>query len=312
MSNLALRPFFNFQQRKGKKIPTFQPSFSKRWFSEAPPAEPVHLPFHLVILGPPGSGKTTLAQHITSIESVNPKINHVKISDLLKREAKEAKSPLQKFVAHTLAKNELVPDEVVAEVLKRELMEFKFKQEGWVLEVFPMTSSQAVHLSEVVNQLGERVHSFFLLKSSPLQLLDRLRYREVHKASGRVYHPKYNPPKVEGKDDQTGEPLVRSENDQPKQIQERMKRYVQESGQLMEWLSEQEEKERVVVAEVETESLQRAKRQMEMEMEQLQLHVGMLGEKAEDGPKSYLDIFKTDAEGEGDAEGDADEAEDKI
>ena len=116
----------------------------------------------------------------------------------------------------------LVPDDVMVELMTTTLKDLDANPEtkNWLLDGFPRTVEQAATLDESFD-LGLVMH----LDVPDEEIVDRIRHRFVHLESGRVYHTLWNPPKVEGKDDVTGEPLIQREDDKEDVVRERLEKY---------------------------------------------------------------------------------------
>ena len=94
-----------------------------------------------------------------------------------------------------------------------------------LLDGFPRTIPQAQRLDEILEKDGQKITQAIELKIDENLLVDRIAGRRVHIASGRSYHVKFNPPKVEGKDDETGEPLIQRKDDNEEALRTRLKAY---------------------------------------------------------------------------------------
>lgn len=158
-----------------------------------------------IIMGPPGSGKGTISSMIVE----RFKLKHVSSGDLLRLHLSPGHSNLKA--------GELVQDDVVESLV---LPELRGGCAGWLLDGFPRTLPQAKSLLS-----QEQVNMMINLKVPDETIISRLHGRWVHLASGRIYHTTFNPPQVEGVDDQTGEPLHQREDDQPEVIKHRLSVY---------------------------------------------------------------------------------------
>jgi len=184
----------------------------------------------VILLGAPGAGKGTQAAFICQ------KLNIPKIStgDML-REAVKKETPIGKQVADIMAKGQLVPDTIVIEMVRERLQEPDCQQ-GFLFDGFPRTVRQAEAL------LAAKIHMDCVLEIAvpDAEIIQRLSGRWVHPASGRVYHTEYNPPKVPGKDDETGEPLIQRDDDKKDTVLKRLTVYHQTTQPLVEWYQLQE------------------------------------------------------------------------
>lgn len=181
---------------------------------------------NLVFLGPPGAGKGTIAAKAK--DALN--IVHISTGDLFRSNIKN-ETELGKVVKEILAKGDLVPDEVTVNMVKARLEEDDLKgNAGYILDGFPRTVAQADAL-ETFSKL-DAVINFVL---SEEEILKRLSGRRVCKSTGRTYHIIYNPPKVEGRDDETGEELIQRDDDKEEAIINRLQVYQKSTAPLIEY-----------------------------------------------------------------------------
>jgi adenylate kinase len=177
---------------------------------------------NLVFLGPPGAGKGTIAELAKDILG----IPHISTGDLFRANIKN-ETELGKQVKSILASGGLVPDEVTIAMVKNRLSEADAKK-GYILDGFPRTIPQAdalgamSHVDAVVN---------FVVPDDVI--IKRLSGRRVCKSTGRTYHILYNPPKKEGIDDDTGEPLIQRDDDKPEAIAHRLEVYATSTEPLI-------------------------------------------------------------------------------
>ena len=182
---------------------------------------------NLVFLGPPGAGKGTIASEAKN----HFDIPHISTGDLFRSHIKGG-TELGKQVQAILASGDLVPDSVTIA-----MVEDRFKQDdtkkGFILDGFPRTIAQADALSKMKNL--DFVVNFVLDRD---QIVARLSGRRMCKSTGRTYHILYNPPKVEGLDDETGEPLIQRDDDKPEAILNRLAVYEAQTAPLIEYYRE--------------------------------------------------------------------------
>ncbi|MFZ4834060.1 adenylate kinase [Rouxiella sp. Mn2063] len=169
----------------------------------------------IILLGAPGAGKGTQAQFIMEKYGI-PQIS---TGDML-RAAVKAGSELGKKAKEIMDAGKLVTDELVIALVKERITQDDCR-DGFLLDGFPRTIPQADAMKEAGIQVD-----FVLEFDVPDELIvDRIVGRRVHAPSGRVYHVKYNPPKVEGQDDVTGEELTTRKDDQEETVRKRLVEY---------------------------------------------------------------------------------------
>ena len=178
----------------------------------------------LVFLGPPGAGKGTIAVKAKDVYS----IPHISTGDLF-RENIRKETELGKKVKAILASGDLVPDEVTIAMVDNRLKEDDASA-GFILDGFPRTIAQADALMEMTAL--DRVVNFVLDKE---EIVKRLSGRRVCKSTGRTYHIIYNPPKVDGIDDETGEPLIQRDDDKEEAIRNRLEVYEASTAPLIDY-----------------------------------------------------------------------------
>lgn len=182
---------------------------------------------NLIFLGPPGAGKGTIAAIVKDAY----KIPHISTGDLFRANIKN-ETELGKMVKEILASGNLVPDEVTIKMVENRLSESDAKS-GYILDGFPRTIAQADALSQM--SLVDHVINFVIDRET---ILKRLSGRRVCKSTGRTYHILYNPPKVEGIDDETGEPLIQRDDDKEEAILNRLDVYEKSTAPLINYYKE--------------------------------------------------------------------------
>ena len=180
---------------------------------------------NLILLGPPGAGKGTQAHAICARFSI-PQIS---TGDML-RAAIAAGSILGQRVKSIMDAGELVSDNVILELVTERLLEPDCKS-GFLFDGFPRTIPQA----EALTTKGIALDHVLEIDVSDEEVIRRITGRRIHEASGRVYHVVFNPPQVEGKDDQTGDMLVQRVDDAEETVKERLKVYHDQTRPLVEY-----------------------------------------------------------------------------
>lgn len=177
----------------------------------------------IILLGPPGAGKGTQAQLISKEFG----IPQVSTGDML-RAAIKAGTELGKQAKSVMDKGQLVSDELIINLVKERIAQPDCVN-GCIFDGFPRTIAQAQALA-----LANVDIDFVVEISVPdEEIVKRLSGRRSHPASGRVYHVVYNPPKVEGLDDETGEPLIQRDDDKEETIKDRLKVYHNQTAALV-------------------------------------------------------------------------------
>ena len=179
---------------------------------------------NLVFLGPPGAGKGTIAK--VAKEALG--VPHISTGDLFRANIKN-ETELGKRVKEILASGGLVPDEITIKMVENRLSESDCEK-GYILDGFPRTIPQAEALSKMSNVEG--VINFVL---SEEEIIKRLSGRRMCSSTGRTYHILFNPPKVEGIDDETGEPLIQRDDDKPEAIRHRLELYNEATAPLIDY-----------------------------------------------------------------------------
>ena len=173
----------------------------------------------------PGAGKGTQAQIIE--EELT--IANVSTGAIL-REVSKSESDLGQKVQTYLNSGQLVPDEIIIEMLVERISKDDCNN-GFILDGFPRNIEQAKSL----DQAGVSIDLVIYLKILEEQIIERMSGRRIHLASGRSYHTTFNPPKVDGKDDLTGENLVQRSDDKPDVIKKRLEVYFNETEPMLDF-----------------------------------------------------------------------------
>lgn len=162
-----------------------------------------------IFIGPPGCGKGTQAPKIKDEYC----LCHLATGDML-RAAVRSGTDMGKKAKAAMEAGELVTDEIVVGIIKDAIRHPECRK-GFILDGFPRTVVQAQKLDEMLAKENTEVDRAINFEIDDSLLVDRISGRRVHPASGRSYHTKFNPPKVTGLDDLTGEPLIQRKDDNP-------------------------------------------------------------------------------------------------
>ena len=182
---------------------------------------------NIVLLGPPGAGKGTLA----ALLKKELDVPHISTGDIFRSNIKNG-TELGKKVQGILASGALVPDEVTIEMVRARLGEDDTSS-GYILDGFPRTIAQAEALSDM-DEIDAVIN--FVLDDE--EVVKRLSGRRLCPSTGRIYHIVSNPPKKEGIDDETGEPLIQRDEDKPEAIMHRLEVYRAETAPLIDYYKE--------------------------------------------------------------------------
>jgi len=177
----------------------------------------------IILLGPPGAGKGTQAQIITKEFNI-PQIS---TGDMLRAAIKEG-TELGKQAKSIMDAGGLVSDDLIINLVKARIAQPDCSN-GCIFDGFPRTIPQAQALADA----GVHIDNVVEIAVPDEDIVSRLSGRRSHPASGRVYHVVYNPPKVEGKDDETGEDLVQREDDKEDTISDRLATYHNQTEALV-------------------------------------------------------------------------------
>ncbi|WLF83257.1 adenylate kinase [Moraxella sp. ZY210820] len=177
----------------------------------------------IILLGPPGAGKGTQAQLITKRYNV-PQIS---TGDMLRSAIREG-TELGLQAKQVMDNGGLVSDDLIIGLVKERIAQPDCAN-GCIFDGFPRTIPQA----EALEKEGINIDHVIEIDVDDEEIVKRLSGRRQHPASGRVYHIVYNPPKVEGKDDETGEDLVQRDDDKEETIRKRLVAYHKDTAQLV-------------------------------------------------------------------------------
>jgi len=186
---------------------------------------------NIILLGPPGAGKGTQADLICDLYNI-PKIS---TGDML-REAVASGSDFGKKVSNILDTGGLVSDEIIGSLIKDRLAQPDCKN-GSLFDGVPRTLGQANELKN----MGVNFTHVVEIHVDDEVIVNRMSGRRVHPGSGRNYHVDFNPPKSEGFDDDTGEPLIQREDDKPETVLKRLNVYHEQTKPLSDFYTKQSE-----------------------------------------------------------------------
>lgn len=179
----------------------------------------------IILIGPPGAGKGTQAQFICDKFGI-PQIS---TGDML-RAAVKAGTELGVQAKEVMDSGGLVADELIIAIVKERIAEDDCAN-GFLFDGFPRTIPQA----EAVEAAGIPIDNVLEIAVDDEEIVARMSGRRVHEASGRVYHVIYNPPKVEGLDDETGDPLVQRKDDTEETVRTRLNVYHEQTAPLVQF-----------------------------------------------------------------------------
>jgi adenylate kinase len=181
----------------------------------------------LILLGPPGAGKGTQATQICNRHSI-PQIS---TGDML-RAAVKAGTPLGLAAKQVMDAGGLVGDDIIIGLVKERIAQPDCAQ-GFLFDGFPRTIPQA----DAMKAAGVKLDVVLEIDVPDSVIVERMSGRRAHLPSGRTYHVKYNPPKVEGRDDVTGEPLVQRDDDREETVLKRLSVYQSQTRPLVDYYS---------------------------------------------------------------------------
>ena len=183
----------------------------------------------IILLGPPGCGKGTQAQKLIN------EFGFVQLStgDML-RAAISKGTEIGVEAKSIIDKGELVSDEIVIGIVRERIFS-KDCERGYMLDGFPRTLAQAEKLNQILSDRNQKIDVVIRLCVPEDMLVRRIAGRRFHIKSGRSYNIEFNPPKIEGKDDITGEKLVQRDDDKEEIVESRLKTYYELTEPLIEY-----------------------------------------------------------------------------
>lgn len=182
----------------------------------------------LILLGAPGAGKGTQATFLCQKYG----IPQVSTGDML-RAAVKAGTPLGIEAKKVMDSGGLVSDDLIIALVKERIAQPDCAK-GFLFDGFPRTIPQA----EAMRAAGVKIDAVLEIDVPHEAIIERMSGRRTHQPSGRTYHVKYNPPKVAGKDDVTGEDLIQREDDKEETVKKRLEVYQSQTRPLVDYYSQ--------------------------------------------------------------------------
>ena len=182
----------------------------------------------VILLGGPGAGKGTQANYIKERYGI-PQIS---TGDML-RAAVKAGTPLGIEAKKIMDAGGLVSDDIILGLVKDRIQEEDCRN-GFLFDGFPRTIPQA----EALRKQGVDIDFVIEIDVDDEEIVGRMSGRRVHMASGRTYHVQFNPPRAEGRDDVTGEPLIQRDDDREDTVRKRLQVYHEQTEPLVAFYSE--------------------------------------------------------------------------
>ncbi len=191
------------------------------------------MPVFIVLLGPPGAGKGTQAQLVSTTLG----LPHISSGDIF-RENLKMQTELGKLAQEYMNRGELVPDNLTIAMIKERLSRPDCRP-GALLDGFPRTPTQAEALAAILADLGpepgNRVNAVPYINVPEDVLIERLTGRWTCRAQGHIFHERYNPPKVAGRCDIDGSELYQREDDKAETVKRRIRVYLEQTEPLIEY-----------------------------------------------------------------------------
>ena len=194
----------------------------------------------VILLGPPGAGKGTQAEILCETF----KLPHISTGNML-REAIQKGTKLGLQAKELMDSGILVSDEVIVNLVEERITE-RDCAFGFLFDGFPRTIPQA----EALEEKSIKIDTIVEIEVPDQEIITRISGRRVHPVSGRNYHVKFNPPKKEDLDDETGEPLIQREDDKPETVKGRLEVYRIQTLPLIDFYLERSRKKQLKYVKV--------------------------------------------------------------
>ena len=181
----------------------------------------------IILLGSPGSGKGTQAQFITQKYA----IVQISTGDMLRAAVREG-TPMGIAAKQVMDAGGLVSDDIILGLIKERIAQADCVN-GFLLDGFPRTIAQAEGLAA----MGVKIDTVIEINVADEEIIKRMAGRRVHLSSGRTYHIEFNPPKVAGIDDVSGEALIQRDDDKEETVRTRLNVYHEQTKPLVDYYS---------------------------------------------------------------------------
>jgi adenylate kinase len=203
----------------------------------------------IVLLGPPGAGKGSLAALIKD----HYKVLHISTGDILREEIKKD-SPLAREIKSYIERGALVPDEVITKIVDQKLTHGLKPEESFMLDGYPRNASQALDLDKILKKTNSSLDFVLNMDASLPLILERISGRRICKKCNAVYHVTNKPPKVPDVCDVCAGPLYQRTDDNEETILNRMKVYNESTAPILDYYRKQN-KLRTIDGDEETDIL---------------------------------------------------------